>query len=98
MASEGSRLNTPPSMAAVLAYTASLSAWMELFCPPKRGARASTMSASTNTPTRLSTYDTTMVARPATKGTRKETPKAPMPINDIPTNPQTAGMAARTIR
>lgn len=95
MASEGSRLNTPPSIAAVLAYTATFSAWMAFFCPPNVGASASMMSPSTHKPTRLSPYDTTMFTSPETKGTRMVTPKPPKPISDMPMKPHTAGMAAR---
>jgi hypothetical protein len=53
------------------------------------------MSASTNTPTRLSTYDTTMFTSPETRGTRTVTPKPPKPISDRPMKPQTTGIAAR---
>ncbi|MNL49913.1 hypothetical protein D3C87_1728840 [compost metagenome] len=53
------------------------------------------MRPSTNTPTRLSTYDTTMFTRPDTKGTRTDTPNALNPMSDKPMNPHTAGMAAR---
>ena len=71
---------------------------MGLFTPPKVGASASTMSASTNTPARLSPYDTTMLASPASNGMRTVKPKPPKPISDMPMKPHTAGMAARTIR
>ena len=71
---------------------------MELRVPPKVGASASTMSASTNTPTRLSTYDTTRLPSPISSGTRTVKPKPSMPISDRPMKPHTAGMAASHTR
>jgi hypothetical protein len=71
---------------------------MGLAVPPKVGASALMTSASRYTPTRLSTYDTTMLASPASTGTRNVKPKPPTPIRDMPMKPQTAGIAARIIR